>query len=62
LGRVAEFPDTPELQRAGWLQRIDWHPLVFEDAWGRPARLPGPTQPADRAAAIGVVDAAPGPP
>jgi 5,6-dimethylbenzimidazole synthase len=37
LGRVAEFPDTPELQRVGWLDRIDWHGLVFEDAWGRAA-------------------------
>jgi 5,6-dimethylbenzimidazole synthase len=37
LGRVAAFPGTPELQRLGWLDRIDLHPLVFEDAWGRPA-------------------------
>jgi 5,6-dimethylbenzimidazole synthase len=37
LGRVAAFPGTPELQRLGWLDRIDWQPLVFEDAWGRPA-------------------------
>ena len=37
IGRVAAFPDTPELQRLGWLDRLDWHPLVFEDAWGRPA-------------------------
>jgi 5,6-dimethylbenzimidazole synthase len=37
LGRVAEFSGTPELQRLGWLDRIDWQPLVFEDVWGRPA-------------------------
>jgi 5,6-dimethylbenzimidazole synthase len=37
LGRVAGFPGTPELQRLGWLDRIDLHPLIFEDAWGRPA-------------------------
>jgi 5,6-dimethylbenzimidazole synthase len=37
LGRVAGFARTPELQRLGWLDRIDWQPLVFEDAWGRPA-------------------------
>jgi 5,6-dimethylbenzimidazole synthase len=47
LGRVAEFPDTPELQRVGWLARIDWHPLVFEDVWGRPASLPEAIPPAD---------------
>jgi 5,6-dimethylbenzimidazole synthase len=37
LGRVADFPSEPELQRAGWLSRLDWHRLVFEDTWGRPA-------------------------
>jgi 5,6-dimethylbenzimidazole synthase len=37
LGRVAEFSPTPELQRLGWLDRLDWLPLVFEDAWGRAA-------------------------
>jgi 5,6-dimethylbenzimidazole synthase len=41
LGRVAGFPDTPDLQRLGWLDRIDWEPLVFEETWGRrPARPP----------------------
>ena len=39
LGRVAEFPPEPELQRAGWLARIDLDPLVFEDLWGQPASL-----------------------
>jgi 5,6-dimethylbenzimidazole synthase len=37
LGRVADFPSTPELQRRGWLDRIDLAPLVYEDQWGRPA-------------------------
>ena len=37
LGRVAEFPPQPELERLGWLDRIDLGPLVFEDCWGRPA-------------------------
>jgi 5,6-dimethylbenzimidazole synthase len=37
LGRVAEFAETPELQRVGWLDRIDWRGLVFEDVWDRPA-------------------------
>ncbi len=37
LGRVEAFPPTPELQRHGWLDRIDLRPLVFEDRWGNPA-------------------------
>jgi 5,6-dimethylbenzimidazole synthase len=35
LGRVAEFAPAPELERVGWLDRLDWHSLVFEDVWGR---------------------------
>lgn len=35
LGHVPDFPDTPELQRQGWLERIDLTPLVFEDRWGQ---------------------------
>lgn len=38
VGRVPEFPPVPELQRLGWLDRIDLAPLVFEDHWGRPAQ------------------------
>jgi 5,6-dimethylbenzimidazole synthase len=34
LGRVPEFPPEPELQSAGWLERIGLGPLVFEDRWG----------------------------
>jgi 5,6-dimethylbenzimidazole synthase len=41
LGRVASFPDTPELQRLGWLDRIDLRPLVFEDRWGNPPAVVG---------------------
>jgi 5,6-dimethylbenzimidazole synthase len=62
LGRVADFPDTPELQRVGWLERIDWHPLVFEDIWGRPTALQAPDLAAERVRGVGVVDAAGGPP
>lgn len=40
LGRVAEFPPEPELERQGWLARMDLAPLVFEDRWGQPASLP----------------------
>lgn len=39
LGRVPDFPPEPELQRKGWLDRIDLSPLVYEDRWGNaPAR------------------------
>ena len=38
LGRVAGFPPQPELQRLGWLDRLDLAPLVFEDRWGSPVR------------------------
>jgi 5,6-dimethylbenzimidazole synthase len=48
LGRVPDFPETPELQRLGWLDRIDWQPLVFEDAWGRPAPPFDPGEEASR--------------
>ena len=41
LGRVAEFLPVPELQRAGWLERIDLDPLVFEDRWGQTASIIG---------------------
>jgi 5,6-dimethylbenzimidazole synthase len=37
LGRVDAFPPSPELERLGWLRRIDLAPLVFEDVWGRPS-------------------------
>jgi 5,6-dimethylbenzimidazole synthase len=40
LGRVAEFASVPDLQRFGWLDRIDLSPLIFEDCWGHPARIP----------------------
>jgi 5,6-dimethylbenzimidazole synthase len=39
LGRVAEFPPEPELQRRGWLDRLDLPPLVFDDRWGQPTAL-----------------------
>jgi 5,6-dimethylbenzimidazole synthase len=34
LGRVESFPPTPELQRLGWLDRMDLIPLIFRDHWG----------------------------
>ena len=33
LGYVREFPDSPELQRAGWRQRIPLSELVHFDTW-----------------------------
>jgi 5,6-dimethylbenzimidazole synthase len=38
VGRVAAFPPEPELQRLGWLNRIELTPLVFEDRWGQPLK------------------------
>ena len=37
LGWVPDFPGSPELQRLGWLNRIELAPLVFEDRWGQPS-------------------------
>ena len=53
LGRVAEFPPEPELQRVGWLDRIDLDPLVFEDRWGQPAPITNPSARADTAGCEG---------
>lgn len=39
VGRVSEFPPEPDLERKGWLARINLAPLVFEDRWGQPASL-----------------------
>lgn len=61
LGWVAEFAGTPELQRLGWLDRLDWIPLVFEDVWGRPA-APLLTEAAGRERQRGVIDGATGSP
>jgi 5,6-dimethylbenzimidazole synthase len=33
LGYVREFPDGPELQRAGWRQRLPLSELVHFDCW-----------------------------
>jgi len=39
LGRVPEFGPEPELQRLGWLARMDLQPLIYEDRWGQPSDL-----------------------
>jgi 5,6-dimethylbenzimidazole synthase len=37
IGRVPGFEPNPDLERLGWLDRIDLGSLVYEDHWGRPA-------------------------
>lgn len=34
LGYVNHFPDGPELEQAGWLDRLSLEDLVFDDRWG----------------------------
>lgn len=35
IGLVPDFPPSPELERLGWLRRIELEPLIFEDRWGQ---------------------------
>lgn len=35
VGYVEHFPDGPELEKAGWLDRLSLADLVFEDRWGK---------------------------
>jgi 5,6-dimethylbenzimidazole synthase len=39
VGRVPGFEPNPELERLGWLERIDLGPLVYEDRWGQASTL-----------------------
>lgn len=34
LGYVDHFPDRPELEQAGWLDRLPLENLIFENQWG----------------------------
>jgi 5,6-dimethylbenzimidazole synthase len=36
LGYVAEFPEKPMLETAGWLPRMPLEEVVFRDQWGAP--------------------------
>jgi len=36
LGRIAEFPPEPELERRGWLNRLELELLIYENRWGQP--------------------------
>lgn len=42
VGYPVEFPDEPMLERVGWRAREPLAPLVFEDAWDRPATVTAP--------------------
>ncbi len=35
VGYVSDFSDTPDLERAGWRQRLALPELVFAESWGR---------------------------
>ncbi len=37
IGHVSHFPDMPELEKAGWLPRLNLDELVFYEQWGRTA-------------------------
>lgn len=50
LGFVAEFPEQPDLARAGWRNRLALRDLVFSDQWGQPPN-------SDLSAALGDVPA-----
>lgn len=35
IGHVSHFPEMPELEKAGWLPRLNLDDLVFYEEWGR---------------------------
>lgn len=38
IGRVSHFPEMPELEKAGWLPRLNLDELVFYEEWGKTKR------------------------
>ncbi|RUM33428.1 MAG: 5,6-dimethylbenzimidazole synthase [Desulfobulbus sp.] len=38
LGHVTHFPQQPELEKAGWLPRLNLEDLVFYEKWGKTLR------------------------
>lgn len=42
LGYVAEFADRPDLERAGWLPRMDLSEVVCYEKWGMNQKAVGP--------------------
>lgn len=41
VGRVPDFPPSPELQRLGWLDRVHLDTLIFEEQWGKSSTVLG---------------------
>jgi 5,6-dimethylbenzimidazole synthase len=35
LGYVTEFADKPDLEKAGWLHRLDLHDVIYYENWGQ---------------------------
>jgi len=35
VGYVSHFPDRPELEKAGWLPRLELDELIYYEQWGR---------------------------
>jgi len=35
IGHVSHFPEMPELEKAGWLPRLNLDELVFYEKWGQ---------------------------
>jgi 5,6-dimethylbenzimidazole synthase len=44
IGHVSHFPDMPELEKAGWLPRLNLDELIYYEQWGKrgEGRSPGP--------------------
>lgn len=38
IGYVTHFPEMPELEKAGWLPRLNLDDLVFYEEWGKTAK------------------------
>jgi len=38
IGHVSHFPEMPELEKAGWLPRLNLDELVFYEEWGKTTR------------------------
>lgn len=39
IGHVSHFPEMPELEKAGWLPRLNLDELVFYEEWGKTGKL-----------------------
>lgn len=43
IGNVSHFPEMPELEKAGWLPRLNLDELVFYEEWGKTKKIFTPT-------------------